>query len=147
MFKIYQVEDGETLESIADKVSTDVENLRRINGINGNVMIRPGSFLIVPTVDDRFIRYKVEKGDSIYSISSKYGVDPDLVLRLNGLNKDDYIYPEQEILIPNNDYKFYVTKKDDTLSTVSEKLKENIIDILNNNETLFLSEDQLIIYK
>ena len=34
MYKIYQVENSETLESIANKLNTDVETLKKINGIN-----------------------------------------------------------------------------------------------------------------
>ena len=44
MYRIYQVENSETLESIANKLNTDVETLKKINGIKGSVSLRPGSF-------------------------------------------------------------------------------------------------------
>lgn len=147
MYKIYQVESGETLDSIANKLNTDVETLKRINGIQGNVLLRPGSYLIVPMVDDRFITYIVQKGDSIYSISQKFGVDPDMVLKLNGLEKEAYIYPEQELIIPNKNYNFYITKQGDTITSIAEALNENVVDLLAKNESLFLEKDQLVIYK
>jgi LysM repeat protein len=147
MYKIYQVEMGETLDSIASKLNTSVDNLKNINGIKGNVTLRPGSYLIVPTLDDRFTTYIVKKGDSIYSISQKYGVDPNMILKLNGLESETYIYPNQEILIPNKNYNFYITKQGDTITSVAEELNENVVDLLNKNETLFLEEDQLIIYR
>lgn len=147
MYKIYQVEMGETLASIADKLGTNVDTLKKINGINKDVMLMPGSYLIVPAVDDRFIKYIVKKGDSIYSISQKNNVDPSLIIKINGLNENDYIYPNQEILIPNKEYKFYITKDGDTLTTVADELKENVIDLLNKNESIYLLKDQLIIYK
>ena len=108
MYKIYQVEVGETLDSIANKLNTDAETLRRLNGIKGMVNLRPGSYLIVPTLDDRFTTYIVQKGDSVYSISKRYDVDPNMILKLNGLEKDSYIYPNQELLIPNKNYNFYI---------------------------------------
>lgn len=147
MYKIYQVEVGETLDSIASKLNTDTETLRRLNGIQGMMMLRPGSYLIVPTVDDRFTTYIVQKGDNIYSISKRFDVDSNLVMRLNGLENETFIYPGQEILIPNKNYNFYITKQGDTITSVSEAVNENVLDLLNNNETLFLEPDQLIIYR
>ena len=147
MYKIYQVEMGETLVSIADKLGTNVDTLKKINGINKDVMLMPGSYLIVPAFDDRFTKYIVKKGDSIYSISQKNNVDPSLIIKINGLSENDYIYPNQEILIPNKEYKFYITKDGDTLTTVADELKENVIDLLNKNESIYLLKDQLIIYK
>ena len=146
MYKIYQVEMGETLDSIATKLGTDVETLKQINGINGNVSLMPGSFLIVPTLDDRFLTYTVKTGDTIYNISSKYGVDPNLVLKLNGLETENYIYPDQKIIIPNTNYQFYITKKNDTLLNVAQALNKNIDELLQTNEKLYLEPDQMIIY-
>ena len=147
MYRIYQVEMGETLNSIADKLKTDVDTLMQINGIKTDMMLRPGSYLIVPVLDDRFIKYMVAKGDTIHSISKRYNVDPTLVYKINGLNEDDYIYPNQELLIPNPEYKFYITKDNDTLSDVANRLNENVIDLVSKNETLYLTPDQLLIYK
>ena len=146
MNKIYQIEIGETLESIATKLGTDVETLKQINGINGNVSLMPGSFLIVPTLDDRFITYTVKQGDTIYSISSSYGVDPALVLKLNGLERENYIYPDQKILVPNSNYQYYITKENDTIMSISQALNKSVSELLQSNEKLYLEPDQMIIY-
>ncbi len=146
MYKIYQIEIGETLESIATKLGTDVETLKQINGINGNVSLMPGSFLIVPTLDDRFITYTVKQGDTIYSISSSYGVDPALVLKLNGLERENYIYPDQKILVPNSNYQYYITKENDTIMSISQALNKSVSELLQSNEKLYLEPDQMIIY-
>ena len=147
MYKIYQIESGETLESIASKLGTEVDTLKQINGIMGNVSLLPGSFLIVPMVDDRFQTYIVKKGDTIYSISQSYNVDPNLVLQINGLETDDYIYPEQKIKIPNSSYQFYITKQGDTIRDIEQNLNMTIDDILAINENMFLEPNQMIIYK
>ena len=88
MYKIYQVENNETLESIAQKLNTDVDTLKNINGIKGNVMLRPGSFLIVPMVDDRFQKYVVQCGDNLYYISQKYNTTVDSIKRKNNLTSN-----------------------------------------------------------
>lgn len=147
MYKIYQVESGETLESIASKLGTDIDTLKQINGIIGNVSLMPGSFIIIPMVDDRFVTYTVKQGDTIYSISKNYNVDPNMILKMNGLNKDDYIYPNQQIMIPNTNYNFYITEKGDTLTKVSDALGKSISEIVNSNEMIYLESDQMIIYR
>jgi LysM repeat protein len=147
MYKIYQVESGETLESIASKLGTDIDTLKQINGIIGNVSLMPGSFIIIPMVDDRFVTYTVKQGDTIYSISKTYNVDPNMILKMNGLNKDDYIYPNQQIMIPNTNYNFYITEKGDTLTKVSDALGKSISEIVNSNEMIYLEPDQMIIYR
>ncbi len=147
MYRIYQVEMGESLSSIASKLNTTVENLKKINGIVGDVSLLPGSFLIVPFVDDRYISYIVKDGDTIMSISSFYNVDPKLILELNGLSGEEYIYPNQEILIPNNNYNYYITKSGDTIYTVMQAIDKNIEELLNLNDNIYLEEGQMIIYK
>ena len=66
---------------------------------------------------------------------------------VNGLNKEDYIYPNQEIIIPSKNYKYYVTKDGDTLASIVNDLKIDYNTILKNNDEIRLEEDQLIIYK
>ena len=147
VYKIYQVELNETLDSIAAKLNTDVDTLKKINGIIGNVSLMPGSFIIVPMLDDRFITYIVKEGDTIYKISSEYNVNPKLIIDLNGLDSESFIYPNQEIMIPNNNYNYYITEKDDTIYGVSSKLGKSIQELLSTNERLFLEPGQMIIYK
>lgn len=147
MYRIYQVESSETLETIAKKLNTDVENLKNINGIKGNVSLRPGSFLIVPMVDDRFTKYIVQKGDNLYEIAKRYDTTVDMITRINGLENSGFIYPNQELLIPTKNYSFYMTKEGDTITSVANELNTNVLDLLNQNETLYLQEDQLVIYK
>lgn len=148
MYRVYQVQEGETLESIARQLNTTIQNLKKINGIqNDNMFLRPGSFLIVPMVDDRFQTYVVKKGDNLYAIAREYDVNYDTLLKLNGLEDADIIYPDQEILIPNKNYQFYITQEGDTISSVANTLKVKPTDLLNQNETIYLEQDQLIIYK
>lgn len=147
MYRIYQVDGSDTLESIASKLNTDVETLKNINGIKGNVTLRPGSFLIVPMVDDRFTKYIVQKGDNLYEIAKRYDTTVDMITRLNGLENGGFIYPNQELLIPTKNYNFYMTKSGDTITSVASVLNTNVLDLLNQNETLYLQEDQLVIYK
>lgn len=134
MYKIYQV-GNETLEDIAKKLNTSVDEIVRLNGTS-NVM--PGNYIIVPTNKD-FTSYIVKQGDNIYSIAKNNGVDYETLLKINGLDQNDYIYPNQEIIIPNRN--IYVTKENETIKDIINKL--NIKDI-KDIEDLYLLKDQMI---
>ena len=105
MYKIYKVSMGDTLSSIAKKFNTTIDNLQNINGID---YINMGELIIVPnnSNNDFFDIYTIEKGDSLYKIAQKYNISLIDLLNINGLDKDNYIYPGQEVLVPKKKYKY-----------------------------------------
>ena len=148
MYKIYQIEYGDTLESIANKVGTDKANLMDINGFSSEEELIVGNLMIVPnTKNNIFMNYSVKNGDSIYSIARMYDVDPDTLLLINGLNKDDFIYPNQQIMIPSSNYIIYITREGDTLNKVINNFGVDANTLASDNNNLFLIEDQLIVSK
>ena len=96
--------------------------------------------------NNMFDIYVVEKGDSIYSISNKFKVPYKELILLNGLNENDYIYPNQQLLVPKVNTKFYITKENDTIDNICSYLGINSYDILSKNGNLILEKDQMIIY-
>lgn len=148
MYKIYQVEYGDTIESIAKKTGTTSSDIKNINGINSNSDLIVGSLIIVPKQDNQaFEVYKVKQGDTIYSIARLYNINPETLLLVNGLNKNDYIYPNQELTVPKGDVDLYVTKPGDTLSFIVDNLGIDANTLNKENKTIFVMEDQLIIHK
>lgn len=148
MYRIYQIENETSLEEIANKFNTTADNLKKINGINNNYYIQRGNYIIVPLLEnENFETYKVKQGDSMYAIAQKYNVNYNDLLDLNGLDKDEYIYPNQEILIPKPGVNFIVTKENETLADISNKLDMTQDEIIRQNSTIYLMPDQLIIYK
>lgn len=139
MYKIYQV-GNETLSDIAKKINTTVENLEMLNGISAVI---PGSYIIIPTGNNNsdYTTYIVKQGDNMYAIARMYGVDYETLLKLNGLNKDDYIYPNQEVMIPTS--KTYVTNGNETINEILNKLQIEIGNIKNIGD-LYLLKDQII---
>lgn len=147
MYRIYQIRMGDTLDNILKMFSTDEETLKKINGVNEIRMI-PGSYLIVPAPQDNlFTYYKVEKGDTLYSIASKYNTTVQDLALLNGLNTDDYLYINQELVVPNDNVHFYMTKEGDTLSNVSKELNSPTEILVRQNEEIYLLPEQMLIYK
>ena len=95
---------------------------------------------------DFFNVYKIEKGDSLYKIAKEYNINPILLSSLNGLNMDDFIYPEQEILVPKNGYMYYISTDGDTIDLVAGKFNTSTDNLLKEN-TIYLLPGQLIIHK
>lgn len=145
MYTIYQVQGGDTLDSIANKLGVSKDELIKLNGLN-NQNIMPGTYLVIPQ-NTLFARYIVKKGDNIYEIARKYNIEPEQLLKLNGLNANDIIYPNQEILIPSPNVKVYVTSEGDTLNKVIKELETTAGNIQKQNETIYLLPDQLISVK
>lgn len=148
MFEIYRIMPGDSLEKISVNLGINVDELRRINGIIGDPILIPGTNLIIPNRNnDTYIKYVVKRGDTIYDIARRNNIDKRILLLINGLNENDYIYPEQEILIPSENVSLYVTEDGDSLNSISENLGITITDMLRMNDTLFLSPDQIVVYR
>lgn len=146
MYKTYQVLQNDTWESIANKFHTRVDSLQQINGMT---MLVPGSIIVVPKLveDDYFTTYIIKKGDNLYEIARRYNSSVEVLLNANGLEKDDYLYPGQELLIPKEGIEMYVTKDGETLVDVSKKLGTTQSSLIQDNEKIYLLPEQLIIYK
>lgn len=151
MYRIYQISDELSLLDIANKFNTTEDELKLINGLNDNVTIKRGDFIIVPMKDtaqnENFDIYVVKQGDSIYKIAQSYGVNYNELADLNGLDKDEYIYANQEILVPKRNVQFTITDTRDTLNDVANRLSTKVSDIIEQNKTIFLAPEQLIVYK
>ena len=144
MYTIYQVMMGDTIEGIANKFNTDVNTIMKLNDINNIV---PGYSIVVPKTNSYLTQYIVKEGDTIYAISRKNNVSKDVLLTLNGLNEYDYIYPNEQILIPMEGVEIYVTRDNDTLNNILNTIGITANELVKQNDKLFLLPDQLVVYK
>lgn len=144
MYKIYKVKSGDTLENIAKKFNTSVHNLQDINGID---YISMDQLIIVPNNTDSewFDMYVVQKGDNLYSLAKKHNISLSDLLNINGLDKDNYIYPGQEILVPKSNIDVIITRGEETLMSASERLGLESDDLLRQNDSIYLMPEQLLI--
>lgn len=148
MYEIYNIKLNDTIESIAKEFNTTKDELSKINGFSFNYNIIPNTNIIVPTNQNKpYKYYTIKKGDTIYQISEDNNIDYNLLLKINGLDEEDYIYPNQTILIPNNSFTLYLTKKNDTIEEISNKLNITPNLLIEENPNMVLETDQIIIFK
>lgn len=87
---IYQVQRGDSLYSIAKKFGVSVSSLKSANNLQNN-LINVGQKLVIPGfVEPTYstITYVVQKGDSLYSIASKYNTTINEIKKLNSLTNN-----------------------------------------------------------
>ena len=146
MYEIYDIKDGDTLESIAYMYDITVQDIKDINGDVSN--FRAGGNIIVPKKRNAYIdTYSIKKGDSLYAISKEYGLSPSLLAGLNGLNLNDYIYPGDSIMVPKSGVSVYITAQGDTVDSVIRGMNANRDVFLKENDRIYLYPGQLIVYK
>lgn len=150
MYTIYQIQNGDNLLSVASKFGMQVDELANLNGLMMDEVLNPGEYIVVPKLDNEnlyFKKYTIKKGDTIYGIAREKGVDKNYLLRLNGLNENDTIYEGETIFVPRDDVSFYITGMDDTLNDVIKNLNASADEIVSQNNVIYLTNDQLIVYK
>lgn len=148
MYEIYKVLEMDTLDKIANQYDTTVGQLLQINGLSSNYLLRPGDQLVVPVNRQQpYQYYTVKKGDNMYDIAKDNNIDYSLLLQLNGLEQDDYIYPNQTIILPREGLKVYLTKEDDTLNDVLKKVGISLDALVQENDKIYLRPEQILIFK
>lgn len=98
---IYIVKAGDTLNQIAASFGTTARAIAVENGIRNINLIYVGQRLIIPTnrYDLNHTLYKIKWGDTLYSISRRYGVPIATIVRLNRIQNPNLIYAGQTIRI------------------------------------------------
>ena len=142
---IYVVKKDETIEDIAKRFNLTVNDLQSVNDIN-LYEIKTGDNINIPFIlTEDFIYYKIVKGDTLKQIAKDKNINVTTLAYLNGLDIDDYIYPEQTLLIPKENVKVYITKSGDTIKTLEEEIGFKLDKILEDNPEIYLVENQLLI--
>jgi len=147
MYKVYQIKETDTLESIAKNLNMDVSALRQLNNFPNMYQPRLGEQIVVPIMNSSMMEYTVLKGDNLYDIARRYNIDLNQLLLLNGLKSGEYIYPGDTLMIPNRNTTTYLVKEGDTLNSIATKLNKNTMDLLENNENIYLLPEQLLVIR
>lgn len=163
----YTVQRGDTLYSISQKFNISVNKLKEINNLNTNTIL-PGQILIIKenVTPPQPTTYKVQKGDTLYSISQKFNTTADEIKRLNNITSNN-IYINQELYIPtstsapsnplpippidddeNEEYSEYIVQKGDSLWKISRDYNitvKELIELNNLTTTTLQIGDKLLV--
>lgn len=82
---VYIVQKGDSLYSIANKYNTTVDNIKKLNNLNSN-LLSINQKLEIPVQSESI--YIVEKGDSLYKIANKFNTTVDNLKKINNLNSN-----------------------------------------------------------
>ncbi|MDC7235791.1 MAG: LysM peptidoglycan-binding domain-containing protein [Spirochaetales bacterium] len=120
--QIHRVEPGESLYSLAKDYGCTVDDLKRLNSLERDILYSGEELMIPPVWPDR---HTVNAGDTLSGIAVRYGIPQDKLISLNRL-KDTMLRrgQELELIRPPYNEETYTVKKGDTLSWIS--LKFNI---------------------
>ena len=92
IINFHTVKKDETLYSLAKRYNLSLDELKRINNLNSN-LIKVGQKLRVTLIEtanelNQTSVWVVSKGDTLYSIAKKSGVTVEAIKRLNGLTNN-----------------------------------------------------------
>ncbi len=104
----YTVQRGNTLSQIASAYGVTVAHIVELNNIQNPNLIFPGQKLRItdstnttlnPISQDGYFYYTVKRGDSLWTISRRYGVCVRYLARINNITNPMLIYPGQILKI------------------------------------------------
>lgn len=99
--RVYIVQPGDTLTSIALRHGTTVQTLMLLNHITNPWWIYPGQRLLLPESQPRPGRvYTVLPGDTLYSIAWRHGTTVEALAAANGITAPWVIYVGQLLVLP-----------------------------------------------
>lgn len=144
----YVVKKGDTLYGIANKYNISVDNLKSYNNLSTD-SLSIGQIIKIPDNKVNSNEYVVKSGDSLYSISRKYGVSVDELMNVNNL-KSTVLSVGQVLKIPNSGEVtnvIYTVKKGDSLWSIAKNNKTTVDAIvkLNNLSNANLSIGQKLL--
>ena len=144
---LYIVKEKDTLYSISRKFNVSINEIIRVNNLS-STLIAPGKELFIPIPGEGdFVLYEVKRGDTLYSIGSKYSIDVNSIRILNNLNSNNIrIGDILKIPIAVNpgvgEYSTYIVKSGDTLYGISKLFNMSVSELKKINN---LGDDSLYI--
>ena len=104
---VYVVQSGDTLSSIALRFGITVADLQAANNISDpNQIIRVGDQLIIPGLEGIqgvLTTQAVPFGETLHSLSLRYQVAEDTLIRLNHITSPQELYAGSSLVIPQGD--------------------------------------------
>lgn len=96
---VYEVQEGDTVGSIAQNFGVTANTILWANDIDDPDMIMPGDkIFVLPTTG---VKHVVQNGDTIGKIAKKYEADEEKIIAFNDLPADGSLQEGDELIIPD----------------------------------------------
>jgi LysM repeat protein len=139
---LYTIQKGDTLFGLAQKFNSSVEDLKKVNHLDSDLIITGDKLIIPSLVQQTAVEGKskvepkkqnliskqeqnqhiVKQGETVFSISNQYKVSMDALIKENGI-ENNHIINGQKLYIPITEY---IVKQNDTLHSIA---KQNSISV------------------
>ncbi|MGI5861683.1 MAG: LysM peptidoglycan-binding domain-containing protein [Myxococcales bacterium] len=104
--RTYEVKRGDSLYLIARKLGTTPEALMELNGIRDPYSLQVGQVLKVPGAapapEPEGRTYKVQRGDSFYTIARQFNTTAEALMAYNGIRDPNSLQPGQILRLPES---------------------------------------------
>jgi murein DD-endopeptidase MepM/ murein hydrolase activator NlpD len=102
---IYLVQEGDTLWEIALRFGVPVEDLARENNISDPTQLSAGDELVIPGIESTrgvLVTTKVHLGENIRSLSRRYQVPKESIIRLNHITSPVELFKGYDLVVPED---------------------------------------------
>ena len=129
----HTVRPGETLSSIGRIYGVSPQQIAAANNLPNPDIISVGQRLAIPgQVKPGGVKHTVAKGETLWSISRKYGTTVSAIVQMNGL-QNNMIYVGQQLIIPQSAVRTYTVQKGDTLWGIAQRHSTTVTAIQKAN--------------
>lgn len=94
----YRVRKGDTLEKIARRLDSEIDDLARVNKLKRPYRLQPGETIRGPGATAK--AYVVGRGDTLAEIAQRFGVSVDKLRSTNGLRRGASVTPGRKLRLP-----------------------------------------------
>lgn len=98
----YTVQKGDTYYLIAKKCGISLSSLLSANGASANSVLYPGQTVTIPDSGNGYTTYTVQRGDTYWIISQKYGVSLNALLSANNATNNTLLNIGDKVKIPSS---------------------------------------------
>ena len=150
---LHVVQDGDTLQAIADHFSADPSAIVKANGLKDPFTLQIGQTLVIPGGKVPEVvpaapagpqtSYTVTEGDSVSSIANAFGIDMQAIIQANGLADPYMLQPGQTIVVPGVSrapsspavapHTTYTVQQGDSLSQIADSFGVSLDKIVGAN--------------
>ncbi len=148
LYTRHKVRRGETLSTIARKYGTSVKAIQQANNMGRRTLIRERSYLIIPMSSyfpkdfraqsskkykrGEKITYRVQKGDTLYSIARRYNTNVKSILLWNNISESEILYPGDRLTIYAG-----IRETSDSITAKASKEGKRIVYTVQKGDSLY----------